>query len=155
MKSDVLIIENIISRGQGFSWLKEHWTFFLCLCGAVFAALWGENCFFLPLNRTELLLIYRMQSHTNPKRRKLQPKQAGQKSFKEEPTERWKAPKRAQEFCLKVQTRFWDHQAAGSNPVTRTKKPLRAVSAAFLIAQYLAIISCHTSIPSRAIKYVI
>ena len=37
-----------------------------------------------PLNRAEHLLIHRIQSHTNPKRRKVFLKQAGQKSVKEE-----------------------------------------------------------------------
>ena len=46
-------------------------------------------------NRAEHLLIHRIQSHTNPKRRKGFLKQAGQKSVKEELAEQWKGSKRA------------------------------------------------------------
>ena len=55
-------------------------------------------------NRAEHLLIYRIQSHTYPKRRKFSLKQAGQKSVKEDLPEQRKAPKRAVECQLKVQT---------------------------------------------------
>ena len=75
-----------------------------------------------PLNRAEHLLIHRIQSHTNPKRRKVFLKQAGQKSVKEELPKQRKGPKRAVEYRLKVPTHIWDQDAAGSNPVTSTKK---------------------------------
>lgn len=75
-----------------------------------------------PLNRTESLLIYRIQSHIHPKRRKFYLKHAGQKSVKEELPKQRKGPKRAVECRLKVQTHVWDQDAAGSNPVTSTKK---------------------------------
>ena len=73
-----------------------------------------------PLNRAEHLLIHRIQSHTNPKRRKGFLKQAGQKSVKEELPKQRKGPKRAVEYRLKVTTHIWEQDAAGSNPVTRT-----------------------------------
>ena len=73
-----------------------------------------------PSNRAEHLLIYRIQSHTNPKRRKSFLKQAGQKSSKEELPEHWEALNRAQKSYLKGRTYFWEQDAAGSNPVTRT-----------------------------------
>ena len=68
---------------------------------------------YCPSNRTEHLLIYRIQSHTNPKRRKGFLKQAGPKSSKEELPERRKGAKRAAECCLKVPTHIWE-QDAGS-----------------------------------------
>ena len=60
-------------------------------------------------NRAEHLLIYRIQSHTYPKRRKFSLKQAGQKSVKEDLPEQRKAPKRAVECQLKVQTHIWEN----------------------------------------------
>ena len=72
-------------------------------------------------NRAEHLLIHRIQSHTNPKRRKGFLKQAGQKSVKEELPKQRKGPKRAVEYQLKVQTHIWEHDAVGSNPATPTK----------------------------------
>ena len=93
----------------------------LCLCGAFPAPLlWGDPACYHRSPRTELLLIYRIQSHTHPKRRKFCLKHAGQKSVKEELPEQRKGPKRAVECQLKVQTHVWDHEAAGSSPVTRT-----------------------------------
>ncbi len=47
-------------------------------------------------------------------------KQAGQKSVKEDLPEQRKAPKRAVECQLKVQTHIWDVDAVGSNPATPT-----------------------------------
>ena len=73
-----------------------------------------------PSNRAEHLLIHRIQSHTNPKRRKGFLKQAGQKSSKEELPKQRKGPKRTEECRLKVPTHIWEQDAAGSNPVTRT-----------------------------------
>ena len=73
-------------------------------------------------NRAEHLLIYRIQSHTYPKRRKFSLKQAGQKSVKEDLPEQRKAPKRAVECQLKVQTHIWDHQAGSSSLPSRTQK---------------------------------
>ena len=71
--------------------------------------------------RTELLLIYRIQSHTHPKRRKFCLKHAGQKSVKDKLPEQRKGPKRAVECRLKVQTHVWDRIPRHSNPTRRTK----------------------------------
>ena len=73
-----------------------------------------------PLNRAEHLLIHRIQSHTNPKRRKGFLKQAGQKSVKEELPKQRKGPKRAVEYRLKVTTHIWEQEARGSSPRTPT-----------------------------------
>ena len=54
-------------------------------------------------------------------------KQAGQKSVKEDLPEQRKAPKRAVECQLKVQTHIWDHGAERSNRSTRTKSPLKSI----------------------------
>ena len=59
--------------------------------------------------RTEHLLIHRIQSHTNPKRRKGFLKQAGQKSSKEELPKQRKGPKRTEECRLKVPTHIWEN----------------------------------------------
>ena len=69
---------------------------------------------------TALLLIYRIQSHTHPKRRKFCLKQAGRKSVKEELPERRKGPKRATECRLKVPTHVWEQDAGSSSLPTRT-----------------------------------
>ena len=116
----------------------------LCLCGAVSAPLCrGDWPVISPSTRAEHLLIHRIQSHTNPKRRKGFLKQAGQKSVKEELPKHRKGPKRTEECRLKVTTHIWENpprppttsypgvaqlvarllweqDAAGSNPVTRT-----------------------------------
>ena len=76
-----------------------------------------------PPNRTEHLLIHRIQSHTNPKRRKGFLKQAGQKSVKEELPKQRKGPKRAVEYQLKVQTHIWEQDAGSSSLPTRTTSP--------------------------------
>ncbi len=96
--------------------------FILCLCGAIPAPLLCGNlpCH-CPSNRAEHLLIHRIQSHTNPKRRKGFLKQAGPKSSKEELPKQRKAPKRAVECRLKVQTHIWDCIPRHSNPTRRTK----------------------------------
>ena len=73
-----------------------------------------------PSPRTELLLIYRIQSHTHPKRRKFCLKHAGRKSVKEELPERRKGPKRAIECRLKVPTHVWDQETGRSSRPTRT-----------------------------------
>ena len=70
--------------------------------------------------RTEHLLIYRIQSHTHPKRRKFCLKHAGQKSVKDKLPEQRKGPKRAGECWLKVQTHVWEQEARGSSPRTPT-----------------------------------
>ena len=70
--------------------------------------------------RTELLLIYRIQSHTHPKRRKFCLKHAGQKSVKDKLPEQRKGPKRAVECRLKVQTHVWEQEAASSSLATPT-----------------------------------
>ena len=56
-----------------------------------------------PSNRAEHLLIHRIQSRTNSKRRKGFLKQAWQKSVEEELAEQRKGPKRAVKCRLKVQ----------------------------------------------------
>ena len=73
-----------------------------------------------PLNRAEHLLIHRIQSHTNPKRRKNSLKQAGQKSFKEELAEHRKALNRVQKLYLKGRTYFWELEAVSSSLTTPT-----------------------------------
>ena len=76
---------------------------FPCLCGAVSELLSAaKNARHQSQSRSEALLIYRISSHTNPKRRKRCLKQTGRKSSKEEPQECRKAPKRAQQGFLKV-----------------------------------------------------
>ena len=81
----------------------------LCLCGAFPAPLlWWSGPLSLP-PRTTLLLIYRIQSHTHPKRRKFCLKHAGQKSVKEELPEHWEALNRAQKSYLKGRTYFWEN----------------------------------------------
>ena len=80
----------------------------------VYAAQFLRLCFEViglsspPLNRAEHLLIHRIQSHTNPKRRKGFLKQAGQKSVKEELPKQRKGPKRTKECRLKVPTHIWE-----------------------------------------------
>lgn len=77
---------------------------FHCLCGAIseeFSAIESSDT---GKTWSEALLIYRIQSHTNPISRKWCLKRTGQKSSKEEPQECRKVPKRAQQACLKVQT---------------------------------------------------
>ena len=94
----------------------------LCLCGAFPAPLlWWSGPLSLP-PRTTLLLIYRIQSHTHPKRRKFCLKHAGRKSVKEELPERRKGPKRAIECRLKVPTHVWELEAASSSLATRTMR---------------------------------
>ena len=72
-------------------------------------------------NRAEHLLIHRIQSHTNPKRRKVFLKQAGQKSSKEELPKQRKGPKRTGKCRLKVQTHIWDQETGRSSRPTRTR----------------------------------
>ena len=96
--------------------------FILCLCGAISAPLCrGDWPVISPSTRAEHLLIHRIQSHTNPKRRKGFLKQAGQKSSEEELPEQRKGPKRAVKCRLKVQTHIWDRIPRHSNPTRRTK----------------------------------
>lgn len=98
----------------------------LCLCGAFPAPLlWWSGPLSLP-PRTTLLLIYRIQSHTHPKRRKFCLKHAGRKSVKEELPERRKGPKRAIECRLKVPTHVWEQDVGSSSLSTRTKNPPRS-----------------------------
>ena len=77
-----------------------------------------------PSNRAGHLLIHRIQSHTNPKRRKGFLKQAGQKSVKEELPKQRKGPKRTEECRLKVPTHIWELDVVRSSRTTRTKSPL-------------------------------
>ena len=81
----------------------------------------GDPACHRPSNRSEHLLIHRIQSHTNPKRRKGFLKQAGQKSSKEGLPKQRKGPKRAVECRLKVPTHIWDRIPRHSNPTRRTK----------------------------------
>lgn len=77
---------------------------------------------YLPSARAELLLIYRIQSHTNPKRRDFFLKHAGQKSAREDGAGERKGPKRAAECQLKVQTHIWEHDVECSSHLTPTRK---------------------------------
>ncbi|RGE65327.1 hypothetical protein DXC40_17415 [Anaerotruncus colihominis] len=52
-------------------------------------------------------------------------KHAGQKSVKEELPEQRKAPKRAVECQLKIQTHIWEQDAGSSSLPTRTKNRLK------------------------------
>ena len=81
----------------------------------------GDSACLFCSPRTEHLLIYRIQSHTHPKRRKFCLKHAGQKSVKDKLPEQRKEPKRAVECWLKVQTHVWDRIPRHSNPTRRTK----------------------------------
>lgn len=85
------------------------------------APLCGDSACLFCSPRTEHLLIYRIQSHTHPKRRKFCLKHAGQKSVKDKLPEQRKGPKRAVECWLKVQTHVWDRIPRHSNPTRRTK----------------------------------
>ena len=82
----------------------------------------GDPALYRRSSRTALLLIYRIQSHTHPKRRKFCLKHAGRKSVKEELPERRKGPKRAAECRLKVPTHVWDRIPRHSNPTRRSKR---------------------------------
>ena len=88
---------------------------FLHLC-----SLKPARCF--PSARTELLLIYRIQSHTNPKRRDFSLKQTGQKSTKEDGAGERKGPKRAVNGSLNVQTHIWEHDVGCSSHLTPIRK---------------------------------
>lgn len=77
---------------------------------------------YLPSNRAELLLIYRIPSHTNPKRRDFPLKQPGQKSTKEEGPEQRKGPKRVAECRLKASTHIWEHDVGCSSHLTPIRK---------------------------------
>ncbi len=61
-------------------------------------------------------------------------KQAGQKSVKEDLPEQRKAPKRAVECQLKVQTHIWELEAASSSLATRTKSHLKSTDFRWLFA---------------------
>ena len=73
--------------------------------------------------RSEYLLIYRLQSHNNPKWRKWYLKQTGQQSFKEQVPNQRKALNSPQDVPLNIPTYVWDHQVGGSSPSTRTNTP--------------------------------
>ena len=81
-----------------------------------------------PLNRAEHLLIHRIQSHTNPKRRKGFLKQAGQKSVKEELPKQRKGPKRTEECRLKVQTHIWEDRRPIHSPKSEIPEVLGTVA---------------------------
>ena len=105
-------IEFLVSRCAPALFFVYAAHFLRPLCG-------DSACLFCS-PRTELLLIYRIQSHTHPKRRKFCLKHAGQKSVKDKLPEQRKGPKRAAECRLKVPTHIWEQDAAGSNPVIPT-----------------------------------
>ena len=95
----------------------------LCLCGAFSAPLLCADPACYPRsNRAEYLLIHRIQSHTNPKRRDFSLKHAGQKSSKEKPPKQRKGPKRAAECRLKASTHIWEHDVGCSSHLTPTRK---------------------------------
>ena len=130
--------------------------FILCLCGAFSAPLLHDNlACHCPSNRAEHLLIHRIRSHINPKRRKVFLKQTGQKSVKEELPEQRKEPKRAIEFQLKVPTYFWEQDAAGSNPVTRTTSPRTAYRSRRLFCKsHRSFILSHRLSKSNPLRWV-
>ena len=98
----------------------------LCLCGAGSASLLcGDPARCLPSARAELLLIYRIQSHTNPKRRDFSLKHAGQKSTKEDGAGERKGPKRSIKCRLKASTHIWEHDVGCSSHLTPTRKSRR------------------------------
>lgn len=100
---------------------RQHPRPILCLCGAFSAPfLCGDPARYPRSNRAEYLLIYRIPSHTNPKRRDFSLKQPGQKSAKEEGPEQRKGPKRAVNGSLKVQTHIWEQDAGCSSHLTPT-----------------------------------
>ena len=76
------------------------------------------RCF--PSSRAEHLLIYRIGSHTNPKRRDFSLKQAGQRSAREDGAGERKGPKRAVECRLKASTHIWENTAGCSSHLTPT-----------------------------------
>ena len=126
--------------------------FILCLCGAIPAPLLCGNLLcHCPSNWAEHLLIHRIQSHTNPKRRKGFLKQAGQKSFKEELPKQRKGPKRAVKCRLKVQTHIWDRIPRHSSPTRRTKycqTGLKSIEKQQQAADYLYPFSPFLAIPN-------
>ena len=95
----------------------------LCLCGAASAPLLcGDPARYPRSNRAEYLLIHRIPSHTNPKRRDFSLKHAGQKSTKEDGAGERKGPKRAVECRLKASTHIWEHDVGCSSHLTPTRK---------------------------------
>ena len=129
--------------------------FILCLCGAIPAPLLCGNLLcHCPSNLTEHLLIYRIQSHTNPKRRKGFLKQAGQKSVKEELPKHRKGPKRTEECRLKVPTHIWDRIPRHSNPTRRSKRyqtGLKSIEKQQKVAVFLYPFSPFRVIPNTEI----
>ena len=116
--------ERVITTEHTFSGFRAKSSYaglILCLCGAFPAPLlWGDPACYRRSPRTEHLLIYRIQSHTNPKRRKVFLKQAGQKSVKEELPKQRKGSKRTEECRLKVPTHIWELEAVSSSLTTPT-----------------------------------
>ena len=111
----------------------------------------GDSACLFCSPRTEHLLIYRIQSHTHPKRRKFCLKHAGQKSVKEELPERRKGPKRAIECRLKVPTHVWDRIPRHSSPTRRTKycqTGLKSIEKQQQAADYLYPFSPFLAIPN-------
>ena len=76
----------------------------------------------LPSDWAEHLFIYRIQSHTNPKRRDFSLKQTGQTSAREDGAGERKGPKRAVNGSPKVQTHIWEHDVGCSSHLTPTRK---------------------------------
>ena len=101
----------------GTAWRKG---FIHCLYGAIPAPILCDNLDrHRPSNRTESLLAYTIQSHTNPKRRKGFMKQAGHRVIKRI-AERRKKPKRTVKCRLKVQKHSWEQDTGNSSLPNRT-----------------------------------
>ena len=151
----VLVHFRICDKKQPPRLLQHVQTAILCLCGAFPAPLLcGDSACLFYSPRTELLLIYRIQSHTHPKRRKFCLKHAGQKSVKEELPEQRKGPKRAVECRLKVQTHVWDRIPRHSNPTRRSKRyqtGLKSIEKQQKVAVFLYPFSPFRVIPNTEI----
>ena len=104
------------------------WAYFIVYATQFLSCSPGQKHPLLRQLRSEYLLIYRLQSHNNPKRRKEYLKGTGQQSFKEQVQDQRKASKSAKNVFLNIRTYFWEQDAGGSNPSTRTseKQPLMA-----------------------------
>jgi len=107
------IVEDVVFRGNRLDvTIDVH--------GIKITGEWSLEKDSLEIGEKVNLLIYRIQSHTHPKRRKVCLKHAGHKSVKEELPERRKGPKRAAECRLKVPTHVWELEAVSSSLTTPT-----------------------------------
>ena len=98
------------------------WAYFIVYATQFLSCSPGQKHPLLRQLRSEYLLIYRLQSHNNPKRRKEYLKGTGQQSFKEQVQDQRKASKSAKNVFLNIRTYFWEQDAGGSNPSTRTSE---------------------------------